>query len=152
MGGQKDVNMLMALIAMAKVGGILRVLSDSDGANSLGDGTTDASFDACDTNDLPDDDVIEVATGFGLLIENISSLLGSGSSTEATLNAVSAAVDLLCDPGSTYNFTCVIRDESEIEEAPPHRTNLLNSYRLLLDNKDLGIGSCDPATNPGGCC
>lgn len=150
MNGQKDVNMLMALTSMAKVGAILRTKSDNDGTNSLGDGTTDVGFDACDANQISDDEVINVATGFALLIENLPSLLGASNSTATVLDTVSQAVDLLCDPTNTSDIKCVVLDKGDIPVAD--KPTFVKTYRELIGSQGFGIGSCDLSTNPTGCC
>ncbi|MEY4615662.1 MAG: hypothetical protein RJB66_622 [Pseudomonadota bacterium] len=148
MNGAKDINMLMALVSMAKVGGLLRNKSDVDGTNSNGDGTTDASFTACDSNKISDDEIIEVATGFGLLIENLPSLLGASNSTSTNLDSVATAINTLCAPE-----TCVILNESDIADNT-QRTKILTNYRKLLESTDAGLegSSACTLTTPPGCC
>jgi len=146
MGGSKEVNMLMAILAMAKIGSVLRTASDVDGVNSLGDGTTDASFNSCtnDDSNITDDEVVEVATGFGLFIENLTSLLGSGSDAETALAVVSLALDTICDLNPKTK--CVVRDPSDID--PADEAELVDTYRDLLSTELIGIGSCDLPGHP----
>lgn len=146
MHGSKEVNMLMAILAMAKIGSVLRTTSDVDGTNSLGDGNTDASFNACTNNssNITDDEVLEVATGFGLFIENLTSLLGSGSDAETALGTISTVLTAICD--LTPSDKCVILDVSTL--APADKAELVDTYRDLLSTDTLGIGSCDAPGHP----
>lgn len=146
MGGSKEVNMLMAILAMAKIGSVLRTTSDVDGTDSLGDGNTDASFNACtnDDSNITDDEVLEVATGFGLFFENLTSLLGSGSDTEAALDAISTVLTAICDLAPSDK--CVIRDVSSVD--PADEAELVDTYRDLLSTDTFGIGSCDAPGHP----
>lgn len=148
MSGKKDINMLMALVSMAKVGGILRNKSDVDGTNSNGDGTTDATFTACDSTKISDADIIEVATGFGLLIENLPTLLGSGNSTSNNLDSVATVINTLCTPS-----TCVILNDADITDNT-QRTKLIATYRKLVESTDAGLGGSSNCTvgTPPGCC
>lgn len=146
MGGSKEVNMLMAILAMAKMGSVLRTASDVDGTNSLGDGSTDAGFDACtnDDSNITDDEVLEVATGFGLFIENLTSLLGSGSDAETALDGVSLILTAICDLAPADK--CIIRNVSDVD--PADQAELVDTYRDLLSTDTLGIGSCDAPGHP----
>ncbi len=147
MNGEKEVNMLMAILSMAKIGSYLRVTSDVDGTNSLGDGTTDASFDSCDSTKLTDTQVLEIATGFGLLVENLSAILGDGSSTATTLAVVTAAFTALCGPTPPAGG-CNILDYSTLTD--DEKTAIINTYRDLLKSDQgiealpIGTNACDP--------
>jgi hypothetical protein len=146
MGGSKEVNMLMAILAMAKIGSVLRTASDVDGVNSLGDGSTDAGFNACTNDDtnINNAEVLEVATGFGLFIENITSLLGNASNAQTALDAVSVVLNAICDITPASN--CVALDTASI--APADQAELIDTYRDLLSTDTLGIGSCDLPGHP----
>lgn len=149
MGGSKEVNMLMAILSMAKIGSILRTKSDIDGANSLGDGTTDAGFNACtnDSANLTDNEVLEVATGFALLVENLPSILGAGSNTSVALLAASNAIGLFCLLAPVSKCTAI--DTSLID--PSDRAEFIDTYRDLISTDSVGIGSCNnPLVDP--CC
>ncbi len=146
MAGKKEVNMVMAILSMAKMGSILRTKSDVDGADALGDGITDGGFDSCTNNEanFTDDEIIEVATGFGLFFENISSLMGNGSDVENTLNTVKTVIGQICD--LVPDTKCVILDPSDIDLAD--KSELVDTYRDLLSIDILGIGSCDLPGHP----
>jgi hypothetical protein len=150
MNGSKEVNMLMAILAMAKIGAILRTKSDVDGVNSLGDGSTDAGYTSCNSSNISDAEVLEVASGFGLLIENLPSLLGASNSTSTVLSAVSAIVGLFC--GLAPTSKCVILDTGSVD--PADKTELIDTYRDLLETQDAGIGTCAPVlpVTPDSCC
>lgn len=141
MGGNKEVNMLMAILSMAKIGSILRTKSDLDGANSLGDGNTDATFNSCTNNDanLTDNEVLEVATGFGLLLENLTSILDSGNNTATILNAVSTVVTALCQ--TPNGSSCLLLDHSNLD--PVDKPVIIQVYRSLLKTDSVGIESCN---------
>ncbi len=148
MNGSKEVNMLMAILSMAKIGSILRTKSDIDGVNSLGDGTTDATFDSCTNNDanLTDDDVLEVATGFGLLLENLTSILGAGSQTETILNGLKVIINGdgnlipgICHPPN--GSSCLLLDKNNLD--PVDVPTIVNIYRDLLKSESAGIESCN---------
>lgn len=150
MEGSKEVNMLMAILSMAKVGAILRTKSDIDGTNSLGDGTTDATFDSCtnDATNLTDDEVLEVAVGFALLIENLPSLLGASSATSTALGAISTIIGTFC--GLVPSSKCVVIDKSLID--PADTAEFVDTYRDLLKTETSGIEACPIATPPDSCC
>lgn len=159
MEGEKEVNMLMAILSMAKIGAILRTKSDVDGVNSLGDGTTDGTFDSCtnDNNNLTDDEVLEIATGFGLLIENLASILGAGSNTESILSAMTLIINGdpdnippipgLCAPPN--GSSCILLDHADLD--PVDKPEIIDTYRDLLKTETAGIESCNnPDVNQ--CC
>lgn len=149
MAGKKEANMFMAILAMAKIGSILRSKSDIDGTNSLGDGDTDAGFNSC-TNDaanFTDDEVIQIATGFALLIENLPTLFTAANNTTAALDAISVAIGLFCNLNPTTK--CVTTDASSID--PADKAEFVDTYRDLLNTDAMGIGSCNNI-NPDACC
>lgn len=149
MNGSHEINMLMAILAMAKVGAILRTTSDTDGTNSLGDGTTDAGFDSCSSTSISDDDVVDVATGFGLINENLPTLLGASSNTAVALQVIAAAISPLCNlPDSSK---CLVLDGNDIADNT-QRAEIINTFRDLLAIKGFGLGSCDLPTLPDDCC
>jgi hypothetical protein len=150
MEGSKEVNMLMAILAMAKIGAYLRTKSDIDGANARGDGTTDGTFNSCtnDASNLTDDEVIEIATGFALLIENLPSLLGATNSTSTALDGISTIIGAFC--GLAPSSKCVVTDKASID--PADKTEFVDTYRDLLKTQSAGVETCTPAVTPDECC
>lgn len=149
MGGSNEVNMLMAILAMAKVGAYLRTKSDLNGTGSLGDGTTDVGFNSCTNNasNLTDDEVIEVATGFSLLMENLPALLGAGNSSSTVISGVGTAIGLYCDLVPTTK--CATTDKNSIAVAD--KAEFVDTYRDLLKTQTVGIESC-VAVDVDTCC
>lgn len=143
--GTAEPNFFMAVLAMAKIGSVLRTNLDLDGVNSLGDGTPDAGADYCTpsatTPALEDTEVLEVATGFGLLIENLDDLLGGTSDAATAMDAISLVITGgLCANGTVDK--CVIRDESAYTALTAgEQTELLDTYRDLLANSATGLGA-----------
>ena len=148
MYGKKEVNMLMAILAMAKVGSILRTKSDVDGTNLLGDGITDAGYNSCSTDKISDNDILEIATGFALFIENLPTLLGASNATSVALTAVTALIGVICSPMAP-STGCVILDHSTLSDT--EKAGIIETYRDILESVDVGIGlTCTPLTNA--CC
>ncbi len=154
--GKGDSSIFMAILAMAKIGSYLRSNADVDGTNSNGDGTTDLSFDPCikdATNGFESTEVDEIATGFGLLLENLPALLGSSNSTAQSLQAASLLLSPICAL-PTINVTstnCVVTDISSVPEG--ELKNFRYVYRILLAYSAIGIGNVgtlDIATCPSG--
>lgn len=141
MEGKKEVNMLMAILAMAKIGAVLRTTSDVDGTNGLGDGNTDAGFDSCNSGMLTDNDVIEVGTGFALLIENLPTLLGASNSTSVALDAIGTIIGTFCTLSPTSK--CVTLDKSSLDPST-EIPEFVDTYRDLLKSQTAGIETCSP--------
>lgn len=152
MGGAEESNMLMALLSIFKVGSILKNKSDKDGTNNLGNGTTDGTFNACTNNasNLTDAEVIEVATGFALFMENLPSLLGSSSSAQTVLDGIAVIIGAYC--GLVPTSKCLTTDSSTIAVAD--KTEFVDTYRDLIKTSAVGIESCAPVlpTTPDSCC
>jgi len=137
-------NIFMLILSMAKIGAYMRAEGDRDGTSNLGDGSTDAGFSACTVSatNLPgngtfsDNDVKEVVTGFGNLIDSYSlvdSVLSGASSTISSITTSCAALN----PNP-----CTITDTSQVT------ASVVSTMRdLIATNKanttiGLGIGSC----------
>lgn len=140
---------LMVMLSMSKMGAVLRNKADLDGANSLGDGTPDASFDVCSdsSTNLSDAEIAEVVTGFSSMLLNITAFLGSFSGgTGSAITAINTACALL-DPNPCSTT------EAENVTAP-----MIASMRDLLATNILylpaqfGIGTCALPTPVDSCC
>ncbi len=138
-------NLFMLFLAMVKIGTTLRNRADIDSTNSLGEGTPDATFNACTTsggtNVLTDAEVTQIITGIGLIIENLA-YLPSGTSLGTSFSNLQA----VC--GATCNIT-----DSSVVSASDINTfrdliSLSNTHTLL---PGVGIGSCVDLTIVG-CC
>ncbi len=137
-----DDNLFMAILMMAKLGAYVRDNADRDGTNSLGDGTVDAGFNACDSSApafgqdyFEDDEIKEIVVGFGLLLENITSV-GSGGTTDA-VSQFQDACNLI--EAGTGNNPCGRTAVADVT------TDDVAAFRDILSTSDVGIGTCtDP--------
>lgn len=140
MGDNEEINMLMALLSVMKVGSILRNKSDLDGTGGLGNGTTDAAFNSCTNNaaNLTDAEVLEIATGFALFMENLPSLLGGSSSAQAVLDGIVLAIGTYC--GLAPTTKCVTTNSTSIALAD--KAEFIDTYRDLIKTSAVGVQSC----------
>lgn len=136
-------NFFMVVLGMVKIGTILRNRADIDGTSNLGDGTTDASFNACSTtpagaaNVLSDDEVKEIITGLGLAIENVASL-PSGVGVGASLGSLSGICGAACNKTEASNITAADVD--------------LMRDLMATSANTIGLGGVCPSANPLDCC
>jgi hypothetical protein len=93
--------------AMARLGIILRAWGDINVAD--GDGTADASFNACDSTDLPDFYANQLVTGFALMNETSASVAGLGAVIGALLTPFCAAYGNLCTHTTPSTVTAADR-------------------------------------------
>lgn len=160
---EDDQLLFMAVLGMTKVGVYLRDRADRDGTGNLGDGTSDATFDACDAtaaaNRLTDDDLKQVITGLGLTLQNFALIGGSFSSSGAAgaLQAMQAFCD---DPLGDGTGAGQDGDALNCDITDPNSSDLdaqtLRTFRRILNSASFGVGACDvselnPAA-PGFCC
>lgn len=126
-----DINLYMAVLGIAKMGTYLRNIADADQ-----DGATDATFtDACTNSNanITDSEVRQVGSGFGMLLDNLSSLIAAtgGTSTLTDLDNIKTAC----------GASCIITDPS----AGSWNAASINTIRDILDHQDTGISTCaDP--------
>lgn len=103
-------NIALFLVGLAKVGTYLRNRADADM-----DGVLDATYDSCDDADLPRDEVKQVISGFGLMIENIAALgtnIAGGFSTSVTgIGAACTGLGLSCTTTDPTGITDADADE-----------------------------------------
>lgn len=136
-------NLMLSILGMARIGTTLAVKLDP-GAT----GTADPAANVCSRTDpgvpyLAEADIKKVATGIGLIFENISALgglLGSGS------NSLSGLTDALnaCQ-GLGLGVNCIVTNEAEVDSPLDYVT------RVMLDTGDFGFKTCDMNT-AGSCC
>ncbi len=129
-------NIAMFLIGLAKVGTYLRNRADADM-----DGVLDAGYDSCDNTDLPIEEVKQVITGFGLMIENLASI---GTNISGGLSGDITSVGAAC---AVLGLACNVTDPTGVSDADA------NSFRDAIKSDsatDLGIESCSisPACCP----
>lgn len=108
-GRTSEQNLFMAILGMAKMGTYLREVADIDQ-----DGSTDATFDSCDSTKISDNSLRHVISGMGLVIDNlaaVSAVLSGNSSALTDLDTIKNTCGSACsitDPNSTsYNSTVV---------------------------------------------
>lgn len=108
-GRTSEQNLFMAILGMAKMGTYLREVADIDQ-----DGSTDATFDSCDSAKISDNSLRQVISGMGLVIDNlaaVSAVLSGSSSALTDLDTIKTTCGSACiitDPNSSsYNSTVV---------------------------------------------
>lgn len=108
-GRTSEQNLFMAILGMAKMGTYLREVADIDQ-----DGSTDGTFDSCDSGKISDDSLRHVISGMGLVIDNlaaVSAVLSGNSSALTDLDTIKTTCGSACsitDPNSSsYNSTVV---------------------------------------------
>ena len=135
-------NLFLVILSLVKIGTTLRNRADIDSTNSLGDGTTDASFNACTASPsaadvLTDAEIREVITGLALAIENSASL-PSGAGIGTSLGTL----------GGVCGATCNKTDSSAVNASD------ITTIRNLLATtaNTIGVGGQCPTTIPAACC
>ncbi len=148
---QDDQLLFLSILGMAKMGSYLRARADRDGTGNNGDGSTDATFDMCDAtsaaNRVSDDDMKQIISGFGLMLQNIGLIGGSFSGSSAE-----TAIDNLNTFCTSSGINCNITDPtSSVIDA-----QLIRTFRRITNSSQYGIGTCDiTEVNPGNagfCC
>lgn len=148
-------NIFMAVLGMVKIGVYLRNNMDVDGANGLGDGTTDAppggfTYSSCASTRLSDANLNEVITGLGLVTANLvylTAVLSSGSMTGA-LNAVNTAC-------ASLSGACGKTDPAQVTNVDRQLLRELLSTGPSNPTYAMGIETCNKDfLNPPGnfCC
>lgn len=142
-----EENLLMAFVALTKMGAVLNALGDADA-----DGSVDAGWNPCDgsgATDLPDDatpankaDATELATGFGLFI---TSIVAAGAQDAA--GQVFTDLNTFC---AAAGNPCTVVNRADVTA-----TQRRGVRALVVENTDgigLGIEACDTATCFAGAC
>lgn len=145
-----NVNLFMAVLGMSKIGAQLRSVADVDGTGGHGNGSVDAGFDACSAGSISDAALVNVGTGFALLLDNLTAIAGSLSGGNATLlDGIGAACG---DPMLPTNPCTVTSSSDPIWSDANTRTII----RSLIKSQSLGIESCtsgpSPIPYPFNCC
>lgn len=148
---KQSEQLFMVLLSMAKMGAYLRAKADKDGASSLGDGSTDGTFNGCsnvdDTDHLTDAEVTEVITGFSLMLLNITAF------TATTFSGVSGSITSITTACGLLTPNPCATTEASAVTAP-----MIDQMRDILETNaayvafPVGIGLCGAATPIGSCC
>lgn len=123
-------NIAMFLIGVAKVGTYLRNRADVDK-----NGILDVGYDSCSAVSLPTDEVKQIITGFGLMIENAASI---GTNISAGFSGDIASVNAAC---TALGMSCTQTNPTLVPNADA------TSFRDAIKSDkvvDLGIESCTP--------
>lgn len=133
-----DINFLMALMGMSKIGTYLRSKADTDQ-----DGAVDGTFDSCEDADptmLTDAEMKQIISGFGLIIDNfaaVSSALTGGSAADLEdLQTACAAI-----PGDPLSG-CTLTDPND----PAIDAAAIMAMRRILKEQTYGIENCADVT------
>lgn len=157
----QDQNLFLTILGIARVGTSLGAKLDptSDG---VADGVYGTDYNVCHnysagsatdgypgamippmpappaepTRSLTDTEVKNVASGIGLIFENMSALAAALSGDNSTLTALEDALASCESVAGAGN--CTATNESAVS------AELLFAMRYLLDTGDMGFGSCDP--------
>lgn len=106
-----EQNLFMAILGMAKMGTYLRDVADVDQ-----DGSTDATFDSCDSAKISEEYLRHVVSGMGLVIDNlaaVSAVLSGNSSALSDLDTIKDTCGSACsitDPNSSSFNALVTRN------------------------------------------
>lgn len=129
-------NVGMFLVGFGKVGTNLRNRADTS-ASGTGDGTIDAGYDSCDDTKLPLNEVKEIITGFGLMMDNIAAM---GSSVSSDMSGSLDDVNMIC---GALGMNCNATDPADI---PDNEADLFRNAIKSDSTSQLGIEDCDPLT------
>ncbi len=121
-----DRQLFMALLGFAKMGTYLRARVDVDQ-----DGNVDDVANACKETILANNDVREVFTGLGLVLDNLASLaaVASGGDTAEKM----AELKTKC---TENGVNCAFTNPNDIDD------NAVLALRTLIDTQEFGVGDC----------
>ncbi len=125
-----DQNFFLLIYGFAKIGLYLRGLADTDQ-----DGNKDGTFDVCATGSFSDNNVKEVFTGLGLILENFSGVTSQIANANAGTGVTSLTAICTALLGSAAE--CAITDTASVD------SDSVDAMRDLLNSDSLGIGSCN---------
>lgn len=150
-------NFFMLILGLGKVGAFLHADADRDGTGSLGDGTKDAGFDACDeqwpsppapaqnppASDNPDgsfsnNELNQIVTGFGMIMENFAAISASLSGTDA--GTVLTEIQTEC-AGITPN-PCTTTDPTLVDDDTRFALATIIHSGPATTEIQVGIGAC----------
>lgn len=138
--------LFMAILSLAKMGAIVRSVTDNNENGGLGNGTTDAEFDACnnasstDPDQINDAQVVELVTGLSLFLQNIA---GFSAQLSGDVDDLKIALETGCS-AMTPN-PCATTEASGVTTA------MIESTRRILDHPLIGVGVC-AQLDPNNCC
>lgn len=124
-----DISLMMTLLGLAKMGTFIRYKADIDGSDTTGDGTVDASFNAC--TDFTNDDVAEITSGLGTFLINFVSSAASFGGSATDISAFQTACDTLT------SGACSKTEASDVSNSD------ITAMRTILRSNALGIGGCN---------
>ncbi|MCB0367999.1 MAG: hypothetical protein KDD45_00825 [Bdellovibrionales bacterium] len=129
-----DQNLFMAILGLAKMGTYLRADADQDQ-----DGSADAGYSSCDASKISTNDLRQVMSGMGLVLDNLAAVT-------AVVSGNSSALTDLDTIKSTCGAPCAITD--------PESTAFNETVtRMLLRSSDQGIEPSSGCTFAGlDCC
>lgn len=126
-------NLFLSILGMARVGTTLASRLDADF-----DGIADAGSKVCESvhadPHLPTAQVKKIATGIGLIFENISALSGMLDSSSNSLGGMEDALAACTSLG--VGVDCVVTNEADVSN------ELDYVVRSMLDTGDYGFGTC----------
>lgn len=165
-----DQNLFISILGMARIGTILQSKLDGPVADGIPDGAYGTDYNVCHNysggsatdgwpalpfplpampapeaepatgRTLSDDDVKKVASGIGLIFENISALGAAMSGANSTLDSLEDALTMCEDlPGSP---DCIVTDTALVS------AELLYATRILLSDSSMGFGVCTAGAFP----
>jgi hypothetical protein len=132
-----DLNFFLALLGMTKVGTYLRSIADADQ-----DGAVDVTFtNACtdDDDNITDDEVKQVGSGMGLILDNITAITAAVSGSDA--------LDALETLAGLCGASCTITDPNDAG----WDAATVKVMRSVVAHEDFGIMTCNDPTLVG-CC
>ena len=127
-------NLFLSILGMARVGTTLAIRLDADV-----DGVADAGSKVCENvhatdPHLPAVQIKKIATGIGLIFENISALSGMLDSSSNSLGGMEDALSACTSLG--VGVDCVVTNEADVSN------ELDYVVRSMLDTGDYGFGTC----------
>lgn len=127
-----DETNFVVMFSLAKIGIYLRAWADLDGTNSLGDGTIDSTFDACQAASLDDFYVTQIVTGFALVINNFANVVTGGMGNSLT------AIQTLCSDPPTGIGLAFCGHTTPATVTATDRLNIRGM--LMMDDQNLVLG------------
>ncbi|HRO66951.1 MAG TPA: hypothetical protein PL182_05255 [Pseudobdellovibrionaceae bacterium] len=150
LGARIGGNLFMAVLGMTKIGTQLRAVADVDGAGGTGNGTVDAGFDACDAGSISDTDLVNVGTGFALLLDNLAAIASSLSGSNASLLD---GINATCGDPLMPTNPCTATSTSDPVWSDGNTRTIIRS---LIKSQSFGIEACAsgpaPIPYPFNCC
>lgn len=143
----------VAMFSLARMGMILRHLADADSTDNNGDGTMDATFDACESGtDMIDFYATQMVTSFALVIENYAGLISgsAGTSLDAFAAICTASNLTLCTHTTPASVTA--NDRKNIRSLIMMGEDGTGFDGLGAQNDVAGAAMTDPAVGSKWAC